>query len=258
MIYDTHCHLDYFENPIEIALNSFGSGVGFLNTICVEVDKFLPIYEISKSHKNIFCSIGQHPCHHENLKARDISSKMIHFIEQDRISITDKIKAIGETGLDYFRMDSDAIKKTQWELFESHIEIANRFDLPVIIHTRTAKNDTIKMLKNIRPKFALIHCFTEDLDFMNQCLDLGLYISFSGIITFKNSTAIQECAKYCPIDRILIETDAPYLSPEPLRGKKNEPKNIIHTAKFIAQLRNLDLQEFCKVTTQNGISLFKI
>lgn len=257
MIYDTHCHLDYFEDPYKIIENSFSSGLIFLNTICVEIAKFEKIYEISKTNKNIYCSIGQHPCHLDEIDLEIFRNKCENYIKDDKSSGFNKIKAIGETGLDYFRVEEDKIKSFQIELFELQIEIANKFNLPVIIHTRSASKDTIEVIKKNRPQKGLIHCFTEDLDFMEKCLELGLYISFSGIVTFKNSKSIQECAKNCSLDRILIETDAPYLSPEPLRGKQNEPKNIIHTAKFIANLRGIDEEEFQRISAKNAVTLFE-
>ncbi len=253
-MYDTHCHLDYFENPVEVIKESFNSGIRYLNTISIEIEQFDKIIKIANLDERIFCSIGQHPLY---LKTNlDINKFENLFIENIK-NFTKKIIAIGETGLDYFKKKEVEEKILQKKIFLKQIEISQKFNLPLIVHTRNAGEDTYDIIKQEKA-FGLIHCFTENQEFLKRMLDLGFYISFSGIVTFKNAVEIQTCAKYCPLDRILIETDAPYLSPNPFRGKENKPIYIKHTTEFIANLKDLKLDEFIEIATRNAKKIFQI
>lgn len=253
-MYDTHCHLDYFENHREVIESAFLNNVDFLNSICVEIKKFDEILNIIEKYKNIFCSIGQHPLY---IKDEKEIIKNTEIIEIKINKFKDKIVAIGETGLDYFKIEDKNLLDIQQKSFIEHIKISNKHNLPLVVHTRNAKEDTLRMLKKEKAK-GLIHCFTEDLDFLKKVLDLGFYVSFSGIVTFKNAIEIQNCAKYCPLDRILIETDAPYLSPIPFRGKQNKPEYIKFIAEFLANIKNIAINNFINTTTQNALQLFNI
>ena len=162
--------------------------------------------------------------------------------------------AIGETGLDYHWCKGDLA--WQHQRFALHIEAANRSGLPLVVHTRDAAEDTMRLLREHQAHAGVIHCFTEDVNTAKLALDLGFYISFSGIVTFKNATAIQEAARYVPLDRLLVETDAPFLAPVPKRGKPNEPAYVRHTAEFVAQLRGDSLENIAAATTDNFFKLF--
>ena len=166
-----------------------------------------------------------------------------------------KVVGIGETGLDYYWCKGDL--SWQHKRFADHIEVANQTGLPVIVHTRDAAADTLSILKECRVNSGVIHCFSEDVGFARAAMDLGLYISFSGIVTFKNASLVQEAAKYVPDDRILVETDAPFLAPVPKRGRQNEPAFVRHTAEHIAKLRNQTLVQVAAYTTENFYRLFK-
>lgn len=166
-----------------------------------------------------------------------------------------KIVGIGETGLDYYWCKGDL--SWQHQRFADHIQAANESGLPVIVHTRDAAEDTLRILKECHTNSGVIHCFSEDVAFAKAALDLGLYISFSGIVTFKNAPLIQEAAKYVPADRILVETDAPFLAPVPKRGKQNEPSYVRYTAEFVANLRGESLETLAQNTSDNFYRLFK-
>jgi len=174
------------------------------------------------------------------------------------IAIQDHIIAVGETGLDYFRVEDEDMT-WQHHRFENHISAAKQVNKPLIIHTRSAAEDTMRILKEQGADQCrgVMHCFAEDWEVAKQALDLGFYISFSGIVTFKSATNVQEVARKTPLDRILVETDSPYLAPVPHRGKTNEPALVHHTAQFVADLRGISLEELASATTENFFRLFK-
>ncbi len=257
MIIDSHCHLDY--EPIVNSLDKTISkakenNVEFILTIGTTDKSYVKISEIISKYKNVYGSYGIHP--HEANKHLHIKKEFI----VDKFKKNKKLIGIGETGLDFFYEHSD--KKSQSILFEEHIVSAIELDVPLIIHSRSAESDTTNILTKFKKKYSdlkfLIHCFTGSKTFAFKILDLGGYISASGIITFKKSKELVEIFKLIPNNRLLIETDAPYLSPEPLRGKPNAPCNIIHTAKFLSNSKNIDFQDFCKITTKNFVDLFDI
>jgi TatD DNase family protein len=254
MLVDSHCHLnypDFSESLEEILKNSKEAGVKYLQTICTNLEEFDTIWRIALDNLNVFCSVGIHP---DEIRADNIVSKE----EIIKLANLEKVIGIGETGLDYYR--NIDFTKFQINSFKEHIGAARVTDLPVIIHTRDAEEDTLSILREemVIGEFpALIHCFTGTKEFAEKMLDLGLYISISGIVTFKKAEALQEIVKYLPLDRILIETDAPFLAPIPYRGKRNEPAFIKHTAQFIAELKNIEFEELADMTTNNFFRLFK-
>ncbi len=254
MIIDSHCHLTY--EPMSNALNETidranKDGIKYMLTISTEDKSFEQILKIVNSHKSVYGTYGIHPHEaklHQHIQRIDIINK----VNQNK-----KIIGIGETGLDFYYNHSD--KKDQINCFEEHICAAQENKMPLIVHTRSAEKETIEILhKNLKKRSfkILIHCFTGTREFAFKLLNLGAYISASGIITFKKSLELANTFKDLPNERILVETDAPYLAPVPLRGKPNEPSFIIHTVRFLSELKKLPFDEFSKITTQNFFKLF--
>jgi len=246
MIIDSHCHLDYeplINNINDVLLNAKKNNITHLLTIGTSLESSKKVIEIVEKYENIYGSIGIHP-----------NSTTSHLNDLDKlIDIKKKSKKIigfGETGLDYFYKKSE--KKDQIFSFEKHIEFATCEKVPVIIHTRDADEDTISIIKKnyTKTKF-LIHCFTGNLEFAKKLLDLGCLISFSGIITFKKLTELRSVVKYVPMDKMLVETDSPYLSPDPLRGKSNEPANVKIIAEKVASIKGITLDDVANITTKN-------
>ena len=249
---DSHCHLDYeplSNNLDEVIQRSKEVGIKKILTICTTLNSFTKIKEIVKMDKIIFGTYGIHPHEAKNDK---ISSDLI--IKE--IKTNEKIIGIGETGLDFFYNHSERFD--QIKSFEQHINAAVKLDIPLIIHCRNAEEETLEIFKKYKNKNLkiLMHCFTGSKDFAEKLLDIGAYFSASGIITFKNSTKLQETFKFIPLDRLLIETDSPYLAPEPHRGKKNEPSFVIYTARKLAEIKNIPKNDLIKKTTFNFENLF--
>ena len=224
-------------------------GIKKILTICTTLNSFTKIKEIVKMDKIIFGTYGIHPHEAKNDK---ISSDLI--IKE--IKTNEKIIGIGETGLDFFYNHSERFD--QIKSFEQHINAAVKLDIPLIIHCRNAEQETLEIFKKYKNKNLkiLMHCFTGSKVFAEKLLDFGAYFSASGIITFKNSTTLQETFKFIPLDRLLIETDSPYLTPEPNRGKKNEPSFVIYTAKKLAEIKDISNTDLIKKTTLNFENLF--
>jgi TatD DNase family protein len=251
MIIDSHCHLDYepLINDInKIILNAKKSNVTNLLTIGTSLESSKKVLEIVEKYENVYGAIGIHP----NSTTNNLSdlNELVDIKKKSK-----KIIAFGETGLDYFYKRSE--KNDQIQSFEKHIEFAISEKVPVIIHTRDADKDTISIIKKYytKTKF-LIHCFTGSLDFAKNLLDLECLISFSGIITFKKSTDLRNVVKYVPMEKMLIETDSPYLSPDPFRGKSNEPANVKIVAENIALIKEIALEEVANTTTNNFKNFF--
>ena len=254
MIIDSHCHLTY--EPMSSSLDETikranNDGVKYLLTISTEDKSFQNILNILEKYDCVYGSYGIHP--HEANKHKNINAKdIIKNIKKNK-----KIIGVGETGLDFYYNYSK--KNEQILSFQEHIEASIKTDLPLIVHTRSAEEETLKILKKNVEKNnlkILIHCFTGSNEFAKNLLDLGAYISASGVVTFKNSKNLAETFKHIPNERILVETDSPYLAPEPLRGKSNEPSYIIHTVKFLAKLKNISYEKFSSITTDNFFKVF--
>lgn len=246
---DSHCHLDLLEGNIdEYVTSAKANGVCYILNVAVDIANFPTILKTAQAYPFVGTSVGLHP----NEQGEEIDTpKLIELAQHP------KVVAIGETGLDYFRTTGD----TEWqrERFRAHIAAAKSVKKPLIVHTREAKQDTIRLMQEEAADQVggVMHCFTEDFAMAKQALDMNFYISFSGIVTFKSATIIQDVARQVPLDRILIETDAPYLAPIPHRGKPNEPAYVRHTAEYIAALRNISVEELAEQTTNNFFNLFR-
>ena len=249
---DSHCHLDHehlIANLDQVIANSKKVGLEKLLTICTTLNSFQNILEIIKKDKIIYGTFGIHP--HET-KNNDVSKDEII----TKINLNNKIIGVGETGLDFYYNNSD--KDLQIKSFQKHIDAAKDLNIPLIIHSRNAEDETYDILKkNHSNKLKiLMHCFTGSTEFATKLIPLNAFFSASGIITFKNSLNLQETFKMIPKNRLLIETDSPYLSPVPNRGKKNEPAFIKFTAEKLAELQNIKISELVDITTKNFNKLF--
>ena len=251
---DSHCHLDFEElnkDLKKILNNAKNQNVLGMQTICTKIKEFDKLINISSKHNNIWCSIGTHP--HNAEEESHISAEEIIKLCKNK-----KVIGIGETGLDYYYENSK--KNIQIESFLKHIYVSQKTKIPIIIHAREADEDIINILNSEykKEKFSgVIHCFTSSYELAKSALNIGFYISFSGIITFKNANDIRESCKKIPIERILIETDAPYLAPVPYRGKTNEPSFIKETLNKISEIKNINQDDVEKITTYNFFNLFK-
>lgn len=251
---DSHCHLNLLDLSAEadnlegVIARAFDADVKCFLNVCVDVVDFKTVLNTAMAYPFVYASVGLHP-HHEGVEPTvdELISHATH----------EKVIAIGETGLDYYRASGDLT--WQRERFIRHILAAKAVKKPLIIHTREAKDDTIRLLQEQHAEEVrgVMHCFTEDWETAKKALDLDFYISISGIVTFKNASVVQELAKKVPLDRLLVETDSPYLAPNPHRGKPNEPAYVRHTAEFIADLRGISYDEVKKATTHNFFTLFK-
>ncbi len=253
MLVDSHCHLEYeglVDEQAAVLTRARASGVEAFLNISTKQSEWAQVVGTAQREPDVYASVGIHP-HNADDHAELDEAALLEATQQDRVI------GIGETGLDYFYDHSD--RTVQQALFRRHIAVARETQLPVIIHTRDAEEDTASILKDEMAKGefpALIHCFTASAEFGQRVLDLGLSISISGIVTFKNAKDLQEIAKTIPQDRLLVETDSPFLAPVPHRGKTCEPGFVRNTAEFIAELRGETLADLAKYTTQNFYKLF--
>ena len=250
-IVDSHCHLNFpdFDGRIpDIIQNAKDNEISHMLCIATSWENRDEVLALAAAHSEISAAVGVHPTttggHEPTLE------------ELTEAVAADNVVAVGETGLDYFRSEGDL--RWQHERFHRHIEAARSVKKPLVIHTRAAADDTMQTLRDHGAQDAggVMHCFAEDWRVAEQALDIGFYISFSGIVTFKSAKAVQEVAMKAPLDRILVETDAPYLAPVPHRGKTNEPAYVRHTAEFVAELRGITLDEVANATTENFYRLF--
>lgn len=251
MFTDSHCHLDFpglVEQLPEILSRMKAAQVNRALCISVQLEDFPNVLALAENHDNLWATAGVHP-DYEDITEPTVE-KLLQLADHPRVI------GIGETGLDYFRLKGDL--EWQRERFRLHLRAANLCKKPVIVHTRAAGADTLRILEeeNVQGCGGVIHCFTETLDFARKALDLGMYLSFSGIVSFKNAADLREVAKFAPLDRILIETDSPYLAPVPHRGKTNEPSFVPHVANAIAVEKSLSVEEVGKHTSSNFDKLF--
>jgi TatD DNase family protein len=254
MFIDSHCHLDrlkldaYNGDLSEAIKAAHLNDVDLMLCVAIDLEHIDQVLDIAESHKKVFASVGVHP--------GSVSCEEPTVDRLIALSKKDKVIAIGETGLDYYYGLEH--KEMQLERFKTHLEVSKLTQKPVIVHTRDAKEDTLKLIKkHSDPNIAgVLHCFTEDLDMAKKAIDLNFYISFSGIVTFKNAIELQEVAKALPLERILIETDSPYLAPVPFRGKSNEPKYVPHVAKFLSEIKGVPIEQIAEQTTANFNKLF--
>lgn len=251
MFIDSHCHLDFPElaNRLdEVLARMQDNQVTHALCVSVNMQDFPRVLTLAEAHKHLYASVGVHPDY------PDVTEPSVE--ELVRVAQHPKIVAIGETGLDYYRLTGDL--EWQRQRFRNHIQAAIKCSKPLIIHTRSAAEDTIRLMQEEGADKAggVMHCFTESWEVAQAALDFGFYISFSGIVTFKNAKALKEVAQKVPLERMLIETDSPYLAPVPFRGKTNEPGFVKHVAEEIARLRNCDVDTIAQQTTNNFIKLF--
>ncbi|NUF77787.1 TatD family hydrolase [Snodgrassella sp. ESL0323] len=249
MLIDSHCHLNMPDLAVrlpQILENMAQADIGQAIAISVDRTSAAEVLALAEQHTNLFASVGVHP-EYQNSAEMSVD-------ELVAAARHPKVVGIGETGLDYHWCSGDLA--WQHQRFSTHIQASNQTGLPLIIHTREAASDTLRLLRENQAQQGVIHCFTEDTAFAKAILDLGFYISFSGIVTFKNARQIQEACRYVPLDRILVETDAPYLAPVPKRGKQNEPAYVRYTAEFVAQLRGDSITSIEEATTANTYRLF--
>ncbi len=252
MLVDSHCHLNFPElaaNLPAIKQSMQDNQVGHALCISVTLPDFPQVLALAEANENFYASVGVHP-DYEDIEEPALDDLIL-------LANHPKVIAIGETGLDYFRLTGDL----EWQRtrFRTHIRAAIKSGKPLIIHTRNAAEDTLRIMReeNAQQIGGVMHCFTESLEVALQAIELGFYISFSGIVTFKNATSIKEVAQQIPLNRILVETDSPYLAPMPYRGKINQPSYVKYVAEEIAKLRGISLEEVSLATTENFFRLFK-
>jgi len=257
MYIDSHCHINFPELSVRLP-EIFGKMAEnkVTHALCVSVNmpEFPSVLELAEKYPNIYASVGVHPDYEETPE--------VSVDDLVRLSQHPKIVGIGETGLDYYRLEGDL--EWQRERFRTHIRASRATGKPLIIHTRAASEDTIRIMReegagtDAGGAGGVMHCFTESLQVAEAAMEMGFYISFSGIVTFKSAKDLQAVARAVPLERMLIETDAPYLAPVPHRGKMNEPGLVSHVAEFLAKLKESPLEDVARTTTGNFFNLFKI
>jgi len=256
---DSHCHLDRlnlipYHGDLSLALQAaVARGVEQFLCIGIGHNNFPQVIDIARKYNNVYATAGLHPLEFNEpgyLPSTDIADWLKQSASDPRVV------GIGETGLDYHY--SKASIEAQQESFAIHLEVAKTLSKPVVVHTREAREDTLSLIKahGCQRSRGVLHCFTESLEMAKAALELNYYISFSGIITFKNASDLREVVKWVPLDRLLVETDSPYLAPIPYRGRPNEPKNVLEVARCVAELKGVSLESVCEQTGANFSSLF--
>ena len=255
MYVDSHCHLSFpelRERLPEIRAAMAAAQVDRALCICTTLEEFDDVHALATGFDNFWCSAGVHP-DNEGVREPGVD---------DLVALTalPRVVAVGETGLDYYRLNGRSIADMQWqrERFRTHIRAARRSALPLVVHTRSASDDTLAILREEGAEAGVFHCFTETEAVARAALDLGFYVSFSGILTFKTAQALRDVASFVPLDRCLIETDSPYLAPMPYRGKTNSPAYVPFVAQQLAALKGLAVEEIARATTANFERLFKL
>jgi TatD DNase family protein len=247
MLIDSHCHLDFADfgdEREEVIQRARRAGIGGMLTICTKITEFEKVRAIAEGHDDIWCSVGVHPHEAADQPEADLVQLAQH----------PKVVGIGECGLDFYYEHSP--RGSQEAVFRAHCAASRATGLPLIVHTREADAETAAILEAERPPASVLHCFGSGRALAEKALALGHYISFSGIVTFKNATELREIARDVPLDRILVETDAPYLAPVPKRGKRNEPAFVVHTAALVAELKSIAPEALADATTTNFFRLF--
>lgn len=256
MFVDTHCHLTMldltpYDGQVDSALKEARSaGVSKFMAISVELDDHILLSEIASRHDDVGYTVGVHPCEDGDSMRKASVERLVELAKSE------KVWALGETGLDYYH-STDFIAE-QKDCFARHIAASKIVTKPVVVHTRSAKHDTVDVIRAEQSTHGILHCFTEDWETAKAVLDCGYYISFSGIISFKNAQDLRNVVKQVPLDRVLIETDSPYLAPMPYRGKKNEPKYVPYVAQALADVYGKSLDEIATITTQNFENLLNV
>ena len=253
MFVDSHCHInfpDFAEDSDDVVARMAATNVTHAMCISVTYPEWPSVVALAERHSNIYATAGVHP-DYEDIEEPTVAS----LLERAQHP---KVQAIGETGLDYYRLTGDL--EWQRERFRTHIRAARECGKPLVIHTRSASEDTLRIMREERAEEVggVMHCFTETWDVASASIDMGFHISFSGIVSFKTAADLREVAKKVPLDRMLIETDSPYLAPVPYRGRRNEPSYVPHVAAAIAAVRDTDAETIGRVTGQNFFSLFRV
>ncbi|MCV2508670.1 MAG: TatD family hydrolase [Candidatus Lightella neohaematopini] len=253
---DSHCHIDKFHyngiidyNLKNLLSNAKLNNVKLLLTVCTKLNYFHELININKNYNNILISCGVHPLSINN---------NYNYHKLLDLSLNNNVVAIGETGLDFFYEKNLIKKNIQKKVFIDHILVAEKLNKPIIIHTRNSFLDTINILKNYNKLSGVFHCFSEDIKFASLALDIGFYISFSGILTFKNAKVIRETLKYVPLNKLLLETDSPYLTPEPYRGIYNQPAYLKNIVECVSIIKGISLKKLSDILLNNFLQLFKI
>jgi TatD DNase family protein len=256
MLVDSHCHLDRLdlsnrEGGLDAVIaDAQNRGISHLLTVAVDLDSSASLIDLTAKYDHIFSSVGVHPLQDEELPLPTVEQLVA-------LAHKPKVIAIGETGLDNF-YSADSFD-WQYESFKRHLLAAQQIEKPVIVHTRDAREETISLLKRYQSSSAgILHCFTETWEMAKEAMEFGFYISFSGIVTFNNASDLRQVVKKIPLDRLLVETDSPWLAPVPFRGKQNEPKNVFEVAQCVAEIKNISLEELAEITTRNFFTLFNI
>ena len=257
MFIDSHCHLDFpeFQSRLPEVLSNMEKA-NVQNALCVSVDlpDFPKVLKLAEDHAHLYASVGVHPDY------EDTPEPTVEFLVET--AKHPKVIAIGETGLDYYRMGDRSYESMEWqrERFRTHIRAAIASQRPLIIHTRSASADTLRILKEegASQVGGVMHCFTESLEVAKAAIEMGFFISFSGIVTFKSAKDLQETCRHVPLDKLLIETDSPYLAPVPHRGKTNEPAWVAQVGEFVAGLKGVSVEELAKRTTSNFYECFQV
>jgi TatD DNase family protein len=258
MLVDSHCHLNFLDltdfnhDMSQVLAQAKDNGVHHFLCVCTELKDYPALEQLAAEYPNINISVGVHP-------NTEMDSPVTEQLLCD-LAANPACIALGETGLDYYRTHAAEAQEEQRERFRAHIRASLLTAKPLIIHTRQAAEDTIKLMAEERAQDigGVMHCFAESIEIAHQAMDLNFYISFSGIVTFKNATALQEVARQIPLDRILIETDAPYLAPVPFRGKQNHPALVKYVAEYLAELRGVSYEKIAAITTENFYNCFKL
>lgn len=258
MLVDSHCHLDRLDydkkhkNLDDVINKAKAKGINYFMSVCVTLNDYPTMAELIKGHDEIFSSCGVHPLYYDEKNKDEVLDEALLLA----YASSDKVVAIGETGLDFFY--APETKEWQIDCFRKQIRVAKKLNKPLIIHTRDARQETLDILKEegADQVGGVLHCFTESIEMAIEAMKMGFYISVSGIVTFKNAKALQAVIKEIPLQRLLVETDAPYLAPVPHRGQENEPAFTADVAKFVADLKGVSLEELAKVTSDNFFTLF--
>jgi TatD DNase family protein len=255
MLIDSHCHLNFEglrDRLPEVRQRMREQGVGAAVVICTTMEEFEDVHALAAAHPEMWCTVGVHP-DTEGL-SEPTEADLVERARRDRVM------AIGETGLDYYRLNVRSVADMAWqrERFRTHIRAARAVGKPLVVHTRSASEDTLAILREEGAEAVggVFHCFTESQAVAEAALAMGFHLSFSGILTFRNAREIQDVARWAPLDRILVETDSPYLAPVPHRGQVNEPAHVVHVARFLATLKGLPEAEVIRATTRNTARLF--
>jgi TatD DNase family protein len=261
MYVDSHCHLTFdglADRIDEVRAAMRDAQVDRALVICTTLEEFEGVHALATAHDNFWCSAGVHP-DNEGVREPSVEDLLA-------LAARPKVVAIGETGLDYYRLNGRSVADMQWqrERFATHIAAARACDKPLVIHTRSASDDTIDLLRAEGMRGAgpaargVFHCFTETAEVARAALDLGFHVSFSGIVTFRNAEALRDVARWVPLERLLIETDSPYLAPVPFRGKTNQPAYVAQVGEAIAALRGLSKEALAQATSRNFERLFDL